>query len=417
MGQEVEAVVIGAGAAGLAAAVALKDSSIDDVLVVERDDYLGGILMQCIHNGFGLHIFREELTGPEYAIRYINLAKERQVEFITGTTAIDLKDLGDKKSVTLLSPVKGLVEVKTKVVILAMGCRERTRGNIGIPGTRPAGVMTAGLAQRLMNIEGYMPGREIVVQGSGDIGLIMARRLTWEGANVKAVVEIMPYPGGLNRNIVQCLNDFNIPLYLAHMITNIKGKSRIEQVDVVPLHDNGKPDMRRQFSLSCDTLLLSVGLIPENELASQAGIEIDKSTNGAKVDSNFMTSMQGVFSCGNVLHVHDLVDFVSEEAGNAATAAAAYIRNKTKTMKSVKVKRGNMVRYVLPAEVFVGSDAVLSLRVTEPKENVGLKIRSGRECFYSKFFRKVVPSEMVRFAWRNVPDKCDEVEITMEVMK
>lgn len=410
--REVDAIIIGSGAAGLAAAVSLKKAGIEDVLVVDRDEFLGGILMQCIHNGFGLHKFKAELTGPEYAERYIRLANDSQVKFLTKTIATDIKNLGMEKSVTLLSPYDGLVDVRAKAVILAMGCRERSRGSINIPGSRPAGIMTAGLAQKFMNIDGYLPGKEIVILGSGDIGLIMARRLTWEGAHVKAVVEIQPYPGGLNRNIVQCLHDFDIPLYLSHTVTEVKGNKRIEAVEVSPINIRGEHLRDERFTLTCDTLLLSVGLIPENELSIEAGIDIDSITGGPIVDNNFMTSISGVFACGNVLHVHDVVDWASEEAERCSEAAASYIKGQLKKSREIPVRAGNLIRYVLPLKVEVAKPALLSLRPVAPAENAVLYVNSGSERIYKRKFLKIFPSEMLRIPLKKVPDSAGQLEIS-----
>ncbi len=410
--REVDAIIIGSGAAGLAVAVSLKKAGIEDVLVVDRDEFLGGILMQCIHNGFGLHKFKAELTGPEYAERYIRLANDSQVKFLTKTIATDIKNLGMEKSVTLLSSHDGLVDIRAKAVILAMGCRERSRGNINIPGSRPAGIMTAGLAQKFMNIDGYLPGKEIVILGSGDIGLIMARRLTWEGAHVKAVVEIQPYPGGLNRNIVQCLYDFDIPLYLSHTVTEVKGNKRIEAVEVSPINIRGEHLRDERFTLTCDTLLLSVGLIPENELSIEAGIDIDSITGGPIVDNNFMTSISGVFACGNVLHVHDVVDWVSEEAERCGEAAASYIKGQLKKSREIPVRAGNLIRYVLPLKVEVAKPALLSLRAVAPAENAVLYVNSGSERIYKRKFLKIFPSEMLRVPLKKVPDSAGQLEIS-----
>lgn len=410
--REVDAIIIGSGAAGLAAAVSLKKAGIEDVLVVDRDEFLGGILMQCIHNGFGLHKFKAELTGPEYAERYIRLANDSQVKFLTKTIATDIKNLGTEISVTLLSPHDGLVDVRAKAVILAMGCRERSRGNINIPGSRPAGIMTAGLAQKFMNIDGYLPGKEIVILGSGDIGLIMARRLTWEGAHVKAVVEIQPYPGGLNRNIVQCLYDFDIPLYLSHTVTEVKGSKRIEAVEVSPIDIRGEHLRDERFTLTCDTLLLSAGLIPENELSIEAGIDMDSIAGGPIVDNNFMTSISGVFACGNVLHVHDVVDWVSEEAERCGEAAASYIKGQLEKSREIPVRAGNLIRYVLPLKVEVAKPALLLLRVVAPAENAVLYVNSGSERIYKRKFLKIFPGEMLRIPLGKVPDSAGQLEIS-----
>ncbi len=418
MDRKVDAVVVGAGPAGLAAALALRQSGVPRVLVLEREEHIGGILLQCIHNGFGLHRFREELTGPEYAERYLRLAAGAGLrpgeQILTGAIAIDILDRGERKAVVLLHEEEGLVEVDCRAVILAMGCRERNRGNLAIPGTRPAGIMTAGLAQRLVNIEGYLPGREAVILGSGDIGLIMARRLVWEGAHVKGVIEIRPYPGGLARNIVQCLYDFHIPLYLSHTITEIRGARRIESVEVSPIDGRQEPDRSRSFHLTCDCLLLSVGLIPENELSLRAGVALDPITGGPVVDTHLMTSVPGIFACGNVLHVHDLVDWVSEEAEACGRAAARWCAGELAKEREVPVRAGNLVRYVLPARVEAGRPASLSLRTIAPEENVRLRVRSGDQTIYSRRYPKVVPGSMLRVTLDKVPAESQALEILFE---
>jgi|GEM_PF-104151 len=319
-------VIIGGGPAGLAAALEAKRQGINekDILIAERDSELGGILNQCIHAGFGVHIFGEDLTGPEYATKFIRQINEEKIEYFLNSMVLDLsKD----RVITLVSPQSGLCEIEAKAVILAMGCRERTRGALNIPGTRPSGILTAGTAQRFVNIEGYMPGREVVILGSGDIGLIMARRMTLEGAKVKMVCELMPYSNGLARNIAQCLGDFDIPLKLSHTVVGINGKDRLESVVIAKVDEKLRPIKGTEEIINCDTLLLSVGLIPENELTSDAEITLDNITSGAVVDESMMTSVEGIFACGNVLHVHDLVDFVTEEGYKAGKSAAEYIKN------------------------------------------------------------------------------------------
>lgn len=318
-------VIIGGGPAGLAAAVSAKENGIESILILERDDKLGGILNQCIHNGFGLHTFKEELTGPEYADRFIKQVAALEIPYKLNTMVLDITE---EKIITAVNSTDGLLQIKAKSVILSMGCRERSRGALNIPGSRPAGIYSAGTAQHLVNIEGYMPGREVVILGSGDIGLIMARRMTLEGANVKVVAELMPYSGGLKRNIVQCLDDYGIPLKLSHTVIAVKGKKRLEGVTLAQVDGEGKPIPGTEEDYRCDTLLLSCGLIPENELSKGIGTEMDPVTGGPCVNESLETSISGVFACGNVLHVHDLVDYVSEEAAAAGKNAAKYIQRK-----------------------------------------------------------------------------------------
>ncbi len=374
-------IIIGGGPAGLAAASAAVDSGVPsgEVLVIERDSEPGGILNQCIHAGFGLKRFGEELTGPEYAGRYIKGAKERGVEILTDSMVLSLTD--DRK-VTFVSPSLGYVTVTADAVILAMGCRERTRGALKIPGSRPSGVYTAGCAQRLLNIDGFMPGKSVVILGSGDIGLIMARRMTLEGADVKCVCEIMPYSGGLQRNIEQCLNDFSIPLKLSHTVVQIHGKERVEGVTIAAVDEaNGRrPIAGTEEYIPCDTLLLSVGLIPENELTRGAGIALDRATNGADVNQFRETRAEGIYSCGNVLHVHDVVDYVSDEADIAGRAAADYVLGRRgKTVKTVSVEAGEGVRYTVPERIDIteSPDSVrVFFRVTDVRKKVTLVIES-----------------------------------------
>lgn len=345
-------IVVGGGPAGLAAAVSAWDSGLRSILIVERDRELGGILNQCIHNGFGLTYFKEELTGPEYAHRFVELLKRTGVEVRTDTMVLDVTP--DRK-VHMTGPVTGYRIEEAKSVILAMGCRERTRGAIGTPGTRPAGVLTAGAAQRYVNVEGYMPGRRVVILGSGDIGLIMARRMTLEGARVLACVEVMPYSGGLTRNIVQCLEDFGIPLYLSHTVTDIRGDGRVEQVVVSRVDERRRPIPGTEMVFDCDTLLLSVGLIPETELNTRAGIELDPRTKGAVVYENMETSLPGVFTCGNVTHVHDLVDFVTQESQRAGAAAAKYVLGGAAAGEAIPLRNGDAVSYTVPQRVRPGN--------------------------------------------------------------
>lgn len=347
-------VIIGGGPAGLSAANAAWEDGCRSICIVERDRELGGILNQCIHNGFGLHYFKEELTGPEYAGRFIEKLKDTGVDVRLDAMVLDITA---DKQVHIVSTSGGYEVLEAKAVVLAMGCRERTRGAIAIPGTRPAGIFTAGAAQRYLNIEGYMVGRRVVILGSGDIGLIMARRMTLEGAKVLACVEVMPYSGGLTRNIVQCLNDFDIPLYLSHTITDIQGKDRVERVIVSEVGPDRRPIPGTEMTFDCDTVLLSVGLIPENELSRGAGVEMDPRTNGPRVFENMETSIPGVFACGNVLHVHDLVDFVTAEAARAGKAAAACCADSEKALERViELKNGNLVGYTVPQRIHADTD-------------------------------------------------------------
>lgn len=342
-------VIVGGGPAGLAAAIAAKDNGIDSVLIIERDRELGGILNQCIHNGFGLHTFKEELTGPEYASRFIAQVEERGIEYKLNTMVMDISN---DKVVTAMNSTDGMFTVEAKAVVLAMGCRERSRGALNIPGYRPAGIFSAGTAQRLVNIEGYMPGRRVVILGSGDIGLIMARRMTLEGAKVLAVAELMPYSGGLKRNIVQCLNDFDIPLYLSHTVVDIQGKERVEGITIAEVGPDRKPIPGTEIHYDCDTLLLSCGLLPENELSKTAGVDLSPITSGPVVNDSLETNIPGVFACGNVLHVHDLVDFVSQEATNAGKNAAKYIKEgEVTSAKQIEILPVDGVRYTVPKYV------------------------------------------------------------------
>lgn len=343
--RNVDVVIVGGGPAGLAAALKCREEGVTDIVVLERDSSLGGILQQCIHNGFGLHYFGQELTGPEYAQRFVDLVSEAGIECLTGTMVLDITP---DKQVYAISKDKGIVVYQAKAVVLAMGCRERTRGALGIPGVRPSGVYTAGCAQRLVNMEGAMPGKSVVVLGSGDIGLIMARRMKWEGAEVKMVVELMPYSSGLTRNIVQCLQDNDIPLKFSHTVTQVHGGRRLTGVTIAAVDENRRPVEGTEQYIECDTLLLSVGLLPENELTTGMGVEMDGITSGAIVNEQRETAIPGVFACGNVLHVHDLVDHVSEESGIAGRSAARYVLGKAEGGRGVAVKPGEGVRYVVP---------------------------------------------------------------------
>ncbi|WP_027632694.1 NAD(P)/FAD-dependent oxidoreductase [Clostridium hydrogeniformans] len=387
-------VVIGGGPAGLAAAYEAYENGVENILIIERDKELGGILNQCIHNGFGLHTFKEELTGPEYAERFIDMVESTKVEVKLDTMVLNIDD---NNVIHAINTEEGYMIIETKSIVLSMGCRERTRGAINVPGDRPAGVFTAGAAQRYINMEGYMVGREVVILGSGDIGLIMARRMSLEGAKVKAVVELMPYSNGLNRNIVQCLHDYDIPLYLSHTVTKIVGKDRLEKVVIAKVDENRRPIEGTEIEFSADTLLLSVGLIPENELSKNAGIELDKRTNGLIVTESMETSKEGIFACGNAVHVHDLVDFVTAESKHAGKNAAKYVKGELKRGNYINIKNGNAVNYTVPQKVCI--DAVednlnIFLRVNNVYENKTLVVRSGGEIIASFKKLHLLPAEM-----------------------
>ncbi len=387
-------IVIGGGPAGLAAAYEAYDKGVENILIIERDKELGGILNQCIHNGFGLHTFKEELTGPEYAERYIDMVNGTKVEVKLDTMVLEVKD---NKEVHVINGEDGYLVLKAKAIVLAMGCRERTRGAINMPGDRPAGIFTAGAAQRYINMEGYMPGKEVVILGSGDIGLIMARRMSLEGAKVKAVVELMPYSNGLNRNIVQCLDDYDIPLYLSHTVTKVEGDKRLEKVIITKVDENRKPIKGTEIEFDCDTLLLSVGLIPENELSSKAGIEKDRRTNGLIVNESMETSAEGIFACGNVVHVHDLVDFVSAESKHAGICVAKYIVDKNVKGEYVNIINGHNVNYTVPQKLNVEAvedKLTVFMRVNNIYHNKKLVVRCGDEVIASFKRQHLAPSEM-----------------------
>lgn len=408
-------VIIGGGPAGMSAAIAAYNKGIRDILILERDASLGGILQQCIHNGFGLHKFGEELTGPEYALRYAEQIKKLGINYKLNTMVLDVTD---EKVITATNSEDGVFEIKAKAVILAMGCRERAKGALNIAGFRPAGIYSAGTAQKLVNLEGYMPGKSVVILGSGDIGLIMARRMTLEGAKVKAVCELMPYSGGLARNIEQCLNDFDIPLKLSHTVVKIHGKDRVTGVTIAKVDENRKVIRGTEEFIECDTLLLSVGLIPENELSKGAHIDLDRITNGATVDQDRQTSTEGIFACGNVLHVHDLVDFVSDEAEIAGQSAADYINDINEEKINITIKTDGKIRYTVPQKITKNKDVTVFFRVSDVFRNVKISVYNGDEIIYSKKKMKVAPGEMesVKLKSESFCD-CHQLEFRLEEQK
>lgn len=410
-------VIIGGGPAGLAAAISAKEEGIDKILIIERDNFLGGILNQCIHNGFGLHTFKEELTGPEYAQRFAVKVKELNVDYKLNTMVIDLNE---DKEITAINSEEGVITIKSKAIILAMGCRERPRGALNIPGSRCTGIYTAGTAQHFVNIEGYMPGKKVVILGSGDIGLIMARRMTFEGAEVKAVVELMPYSGGLNRNIVQCLDDFNIPLKLSHTVIEIRGKERVEGVVIAEVDKNRQAIPGTEEYIECDTLLLSVGLLPENDISRKANINLNPITGGPIVSQNLSTSIDGIFACGNVLHVHDLVDYVTQESYAAGKNAASYIKGSKKDEDKISIKTGKGVRYTVPYYIdknTLDGDILIRFRVDNVYKNSFLDVKLGDDRISHVKKRVVTPGEMEQIIIKkqNIVDKDDLKEITIEI--
>lgn len=384
-------VIIGGGPAGMSAAIAAYESGVRDILILERDTNLGGILQQCIHNGFGLHKFGEELTGPEYAWRYEQQIHKLGIEYKLDTMVLDVTE---EKVVTATNSQEGIFQIKARAIILAMGCRERPRGALNIPGSRPAGIFSAGTAQKYVNTKGYLPGKKVVILGSGDIGLIMARRMTLEGAKVVGVYELMPYSGGLARNIEQCLKDFNIPLKCSHTIVRIHGKERVEGVTVAKVDQNRRPIAGTEEFVACDTILLSVGLIPENELSRSANIAISNVTNGPLVDQDRQTSVPGIFACGNVLHVHDLVDYVSEEAEIAGKAAAQYITEQRPETETVEITTDGKVRYTVPQRITAEKDVTVFFRVNDCYKNCRIVVSSPAGVVLSKKKARVAPGEM-----------------------
>jgi NADPH-dependent 2,4-dienoyl-CoA reductase/sulfur reductase-like enzyme/CxxC motif-containing protein len=390
--QKIEAnlAIIGGGPAGLAAAISAYEAGIKNIIIIERDEQLGGLLYQCIHNGFGLQYFKKDLSGPEYAWRFLEKLHELDIEVYLETMVTDITP---DKEITAVNSEKGTIIINAKSIVLAMGCRERTRGAINIPGSRPAGVFTAGTAQRFINVEGYFPGEEVVILGSGDIGMIMARRLTLEGAKVKAVVEILPYIGGLVRNENQCLKDFNVPTYLKHTVTKIHGNERVEKVTIAELDDKMQPISGTERDIKCDTLLLSVGLIPENEVSKKANVELSN-IGGPVVDENMQTNIPGIFAAGNVVHVHDLVDYVTLGGEKAGKCAAQYVKDElASSRRKIKVSEGENVRYVVPQYISEGEDVSLYLRVTKPANNVDLRLNKN---VWEKHYDEVKPSEMIK---------------------
>ena len=417
--EKVDVLIVGAGPAGMAAAIATKEAGVDNLLVLEREANMGGILRQCIHNGFGLHRFKEELTGPEYAQRDIDKVKELGIEVRCGTTVLSIDE---NRFVTAVSKEKGVQLFEAGALILAMGCRERPRGALATPGTRCAGIYSAGTAQKFVNLEGYMPGKRVVILGSGDIGLIMARRMTLQGAKVLACVELMPYSSGLNRNIVQCLHDYDIPLLLSHTVIDIQGKERLTGVTVAEVDAKRQPIPGTEQHFDCDTLLLSVGLLPENELTRQADVEMSNLTSGAVVDDTLQTSKEGIFACGNVLHVHDLVDFVSAESFKAGKAAAAYVQGKKRIGKYVSVTDGDGVRGVVPQKLLIPDGEVESVQIMfRPAgvyENAYIRVTDGERELIKQKKRILTPGEMAELVLKpEVVKGLSGADVTVSIVK
>ena len=417
--EKVDVLVVGAGPAGMAAAIAAKEAGVDNILVLEREANMGGILRQCIHNGFGLHRFKEELTGPEYAQRDIDKVKELGIEVRCGTTVLSIDE---NRFVTAVSKEKGIQLFEAGALILAMGCRERPRGALATPGTRCAGIYSAGTAQKFVNLEGYMPGKRVVILGSGDIGLIMARRMTLQGAKVLACVELMPYSSGLNRNIVQCLHDYDIPLLLSHTVIDIQGKERLTGVTVAEVDAKRQPIPGTEQHFDCDTLLLSVGLLPENELTRQADVEMSNLTSGAMVDDTLQTSKEGIFACGNVLHVHDLVDFVSAESFKAGKAAAEYVQGKKRVGTYVSVKDGDGVRGVVPQKLLIpdgdAENVQIMFRPSGVYENAYIRVMDGEKELIKQKKRILTPGEMAELILKpEVVKGLSGADVTVSIVK
>ena len=417
--EKVDVLIVGAGPAGMAAAIAAKEAGVDNLLVLEREANMGGILRQCIHNGFGLHRFKEELTGPEYAQRDIDKVKELGIEVRCGTTVLSIDE---NRFVTAVSKEKGVQLFEAGALILAMGCRERPRGALATPGTRCAGIYSAGTAQKFVNLEGYMPGKRVVILGSGDIGLIMARRMTLQGAKVLACVELMPYSSGLNRNIVQCLHDYDIPLLLSHTVIDIQGKERLTGVTVAEVDAKRQPIPGTEQYFDCDTLLLSVGLLPENELTRQADVEMSNLTSGAVVDDTLQTSKEGIFACGNVLHVHDLVDFVSAESFKAGKAAAEYVQGKKRVGTYVSVKDGDGVRGVVPQKLLIpdgdAENVQIMFRPAGVYENAYIRVTDGERELIKQKKRILTPGEMAELVLKpEVVKGLSGADVTVSIVK
>ena len=407
-----DVIVIGGGSAGMSAALEARKNGAEKVAILERDSRLGGILNQCIHNGFGLHYFKEELTGPEYANKFVKLVDESDIDVYLDTLVTSMTK--DKKIVAV-NPVNGVMNMTAKAVVLAMGCRERTAGAIAMPGSRPAGIYTAGMAQRLANIDGYLVGKKVVILGSGDIGLIMARRMTFEGAKVLAVLELMPYSSGLKRNIVQCLEDYNIPLYYSHTVTRAKGKNRLEGIYYAPVDENRRPILEQEKYIECDTLLLSVGLIPANDMALALGVETDPVTGSMAVDERRETSFEGIFASGNVLHVHDLVDTVSEESAIAGRYAGEYSKGVRENGRPYSVKASSGVRYALPQKVYSGEGKVkIFFRAGNIYKNAKLVVKSGDNVIFTKKYMILSPGEM-EYVLLDKSSLSGDVSIALEV--